>query len=367
VKPLLFTTGHVPAYRVAGLARLHETEDIEVALFGGRSRHGGAATDGELPFPHRRVSPRELFALASGGGYRAVVVPTGGRLALLAAWAGARRARAPVIVWASLWAHPRSPAHALSYLPLLRLYRSANALVTYGPHVSAYLAARGARNIHVAPQAVDNDFWSSPETGPAALPASATADVRFLFAGRAAPEKGLEVLLAAWRASGLGPPRASLILAGVASGDCARADATGAYTGQRAGVVFLPPLSPAELRDLYAACQVLVVPSIATRTFREPWGLVVNEAMNRGLAVIASDAVGAAAGGLVRDGETGLVVPAGDAQMLGRAIARLADDAPLRASLAAAGTGEVAAYDTDAWAQGFSHALSTLGLSRTRW
>jgi glycosyltransferase involved in cell wall biosynthesis len=366
VKPVLFTTGHVPAYRVAGLARLHEREDVEVALFGGRSRHGGAPTAGELPFPHRRVSPRELFALASGGGYRAVVVPTGGRLALLAAWAGARRARVPVIVWASLWAHPCSPAHALSYLALLRLYRSADALVSYGPHVSAYLAARGARNIHVAPQAVDNDFWSSPEAGQASLPASATADVRFLFAGRAAPEKGLEVLLAAWRASGLGPPRASLILAGVANGDGARADATRA-AGRQAGVVCLPPLSPAELRDLYAACQVLVVPSIATRTFREPWGLVVNEAMNRGLAVIASDAVGATAGGLVRDGETGLVVAAGDAQMLGRAIARLADDARLRASLAAAGTRAIAAYDADAWAQGFSQALSTLGLSRTRW
>ncbi len=77
---------------------------------------------------------------------------------------------------------------------------------------------------------------------------------------------------------------------------------------------------PVELRNLYAACDVLVLPSIPTRTFREPWGLVVNEAMNRGLAVIASDAVGAAAGGLVRDGRNGLVVPAGDpAALAGRA------------------------------------------------
>jgi glycosyltransferase involved in cell wall biosynthesis len=365
VKPVLFVTGHAPAYRVPGLASLHEREGIDVALFGGSSVHGGAASAGELPFPHRHVSPRDLFALARGGGYRAVVVPTGGRLALLGAWAGARRARAPVIVWASLWAHPRSAAHALSYLPLRRLYRSADALVTYGPHVSAYVAARGARNIHVAPQAVDNDFWSSPPTGPPPLPASATADVRFLFAGRAAREKGVEVLRAAWRASGLRPPRASLILAGVAGTGDAR-DAT-RVTAREAGVEFLPRLSPVELRDVYAACQVLVVPSIATRTFREPWGLVVNEAMNSGLAVIASDAVGAAAGGLVRDGETGLVVPAGDAQALGRAIARLADDARLRAALGAAGARAVAAYDADAWAQGFSAALSTLGLSRPRW
>ena len=68
----------------------------------------------------------------------------------------------PLILWASLWAHPRSAAHALSYLPLRRLYRSADAVVTYGPHVSAYVSARGARNVHVAPQSVDNDFWAPP-------------------------------------------------------------------------------------------------------------------------------------------------------------------------------------------------------------
>ena len=48
----------------------------------------------------------------------------------------------------------------------------------------------------------------------------------------------------------------------------------------------------------------------------EPWGLVVNEAMNQATAIIASDAVGAAAGGLVRDGRNGLIVPAGDAGAL---------------------------------------------------
>jgi glycosyltransferase involved in cell wall biosynthesis len=364
VKPVLFATGHVPAYRVDGLARLHEREDIEVALFGGRARHGGAAFAGELPFPHRRVSPRELLALAAGGDHRAVVVPTGGRLALLAAWAGARRGGAPVIVWASLWAHPRSAAHALSYVPLLRLYRSADALVTYGPHVSAYVAARGARNIHIAPQAVDNDFWSSPELEPAPASAAQAQGVRFLFAGRAAPEKGLELLRAAWRASGMRPPRATLILAGPGTSSAGSRAGAGAAAE---GIVCLPALAPARLRDLYGASEVLVVPSVATRTFREPWGLVVNEAMNRGLAVIASDAVGAAAGGLVRDGETGLVVPAGDARALARAITLLADDAPLRAALAAAGRRAVAAYNADAWAQGFSGALATLGLSRTRW
>ena len=129
------------------------------------------------------------------------------------------------------------------------------------------------------------------------------------------------------------------------------------------GVLCLDRVSPVELRNFYAACDVLVVPSISTRTFREPWGLVVNEAMNRGLPVIASDAVGAAAGGLVRDGETGLVVPAGDSPALAAAIGRLAGDPGLRARLGAAAAAEVRAFSHGAWAHGFSQALASLGLS----
>jgi glycosyltransferase involved in cell wall biosynthesis len=341
VKPVLFVTGHAPAYRVGALARLHELEGIEVALFGGRSTHGGPDFAGGLPFPHLHVRPPELYALAASGRYRAVVCPTGGRLAPLGTWAGARRGRTPLILWASLWAHPRTGAHLLGYLPLLRLYRSADAVVTYGPHVSAYVAARGARNIHVAPQSVDNDFWRAPAIAPPDAPRwPAGAEIRFLFVGRPAAGKGLPVLLAAWDATGLRPPAAALVRVGD------------------------PPVSPQQLRDVYAACQVLVVPSVATRTFREPWGLVVNEAMNRGLAVIASDAVGAAAGGLVRDGQNGLVVPAGDPVALAGAIARLAADAPLRARLGRAGAQDVLAFHHDAWAEGFSRALSSLGLAR---
>jgi glycosyltransferase involved in cell wall biosynthesis len=155
-----------------------------------------------------------------------------------------------------------------------------------------------------------------------------------------------------------------LILAGPSAGSVGLDRRSG--SGERS-VLALDRLSPVELREVYAACDVLVVPSIPTRTFREPWGLVVNEAMNGGLAVIATDAVGAAAGGLVRDGESGLVVGAGDVGALSAAISRLAQDEGLRERLGAAGAREVAAYSHEAWAEGFSRALSSLGLSRERW
>lgn len=359
MKPVLFVTGHAPAYRAGALLALHEREQIELALFGGRSRHGGADADG-LAVPHRRVRPRELAALAGSGRYRAVVCPTGGRVAPLATWAGARRARVGVILWASLWQHPRSAAHALSYLPLTHMYRSADAVVTYGAHVSAYVSARGARNVHVAPQSVDNGFWRSSDISRPSDPRwPADAAVKFLFAGRAAPEKGVSVLVDAWIGADLPGDAAALVLAGGGSDGARRAP-------DAATIVRLEALTPIALRDAYAASDVLVVPSIATRTFREPWGLVVNEAMNRELAVIATDAVGAAAGGLVRDGRNGLVVPAGHAPALAHAIATLADDATLRARLGAAGAHDVLAYSHDAWADGFARALQSIGLSRGR-
>jgi glycosyltransferase involved in cell wall biosynthesis len=369
-RPVLFVTGHAPPDRVGAFARLHELEGVEFALFGGRSQHGGGAAEGDLPFPHRRVRQHEVAALAAAGRHRAVVVSTGGRLALPGAWAGTRRARVPLILWSSLWAHPRTAAHLLAYPALRRLYRSADALVTYGPHVSAYVRARGAVNVHVAPQSVDNEFWAhplpAPGVGPPATPGwPSETDVKFLFAGRPVREKGLGVLLEAWRCSGLLAPAAALVLVGVGSTP-PWVPAGGAVTPRAGlpGVVRLDPAPPTELRSMYDSADILVVPSIATRTFREPWGLVVNEAMNRNLPVIASDAVGAVAGGLVRDGHNGLVVPAGDPRALAHALRRLAADAPLRARLGAAGAHDVGAYTHDAWAGGFSAALHSLGLSR---
>jgi glycosyltransferase involved in cell wall biosynthesis len=391
MKPVLFVTGHAPPDRAGAFARLHELENVEFALFGGPSKHGGpasaeedtlgregirtgASTSGrgpaltrDLPFPHRHIRQHEPAALAASGNYRAVVCSTGGRIAMGATWAGTRRAKVPLILWTSLWAHPRSAAHALSFLALRRLYRSADAVITYGPHVSAYVSARGARNVHIAPQAVDNGFWSAPEvTQPREESWPEQTDTKFLFVGRPAREKGLRVLTEAWRTTGLQAPAAALVLVGVGSTP-PWVPAGGAAGRGSDGMLCMNPVPPIELRNLYAACDVLVVPSIPTRTFREPWGLVVNEAMNRGLPVIATDAVGAAAGGLVRDGRNGLVVPAGDSNTLAGAIRRLVADPALRARLGEAATKDVRAFTYDAWAEGFSRALATLGVARERW
>jgi len=351
VKPILFVTGHAPPDRVGAFACLHEREDVRFALFGGRARHAVAAPEpAALPFPSLAVAQRAVARLAASGRYRAVVCGTGGRVALPAAWLGAGRARVPFVLWSSLWAQPLSAAHVLGYPLMLALYSRADAVVTYGPHVSAYVRARGARNVHEAPQAVDNEFWSAP-ADPLPRPAPFSA----LFVGRADPEKGLEVLLAAWRAAGLGPARAALVVAGLDPAEVPSAPA---------GVTIAGRLSPPQLRNLYAASDVLIMPSIRTRTFLEPWGLVANEAFNQACPVIATDAVGAAAGGLVRHERNGLIVRAGNAADLAAAIARLARDPGLVRRLGSTGAGDVAPFTQRAWAAGFSAALRTVGASR---
>jgi glycosyltransferase involved in cell wall biosynthesis len=345
VKPVLFVTNHVPPERAGAFAALHRRVPIELAIFGGRSTH---ATPGvpDPGVPHRHVRQREIRALAGSGGYRAVVCGTAGRVALPAAWLGSRGARVPFVLWTALWAHPRTPAHLAGGAPLLAaLYRSADAVVAYGPHVAAFVRGRGARNVHVAPQAVDNAFWSAPVERDPAAPFSV------VFLGRPSRAKGATVLLDAWRSSGLGAT-AALVLVGAGSGP-PRVPAGGAV----ASVGHQPP---EQVRNFLAAADVCVIPSLRTRGFREPWGLVANEAMNQSTPIIASDEVGAVAGGLVRHERNGLVVTAGDSAALAAALRRLHDDEQLRARLGANAGRDVFPYTFDAWAAGFAAALGSL-------
>jgi len=351
-RPVLFVTNHAPAFRTGAFAALHQAEDVVFALVGGDVRHGGALAHDALPFPVLHPRQRAVARLAASGRFRAVLAGLSGRVALPAAYLGARAARVPFVLWATIWRHPRTAAHALSYLPLRHLYRNADAVVTYGPHVSAYVRAKGACGTVVeAPQSVDDGFWSAPASPRRQAPFQA------MFAGRLEGEKGLQVLLRAWRAAGLSAPEAALILVGDGPFR-ARAAATGT-------VCPVGAMSPEEVRNFYAGSDVVVVPSIPTRDFVEPWGLVVNEAFDQGVPVIATTAVGAAAGGLVRHEQTGLVVPACDAGALGAALTRLHADPALRARLGAAGRAAVAAGHSHAhWAAGMSRALAAVGASR---
>ena len=238
-------------------------------MFGGPHQHAAAPVAPPADLPARSVSQREIGELVGSGRHRAVIVGTGGRVALPLAWRASRRAGVPFIFWAALWRTPRIAAH-LAAAPLMgRIYRRAEAVVTYGPHVSAFVASKGARRIFVAPQAVDNAFWGAPAAS--ARDERPDGDLNALFVGRADRAKGLDVLLAAWRGADIAAATLTVV---------------GDVPSHAPGVCYVGALDPIRLRDFYASSDVLVIPSIRTRRFLEPWGRVVDEAMNQGLAII---------------------------------------------------------------------------------
>ena len=216
----------------------------------------------------------------------------------------------PFVLWARIWSHPRTPAHALSWPATRHLYRHADAVVTYGRAREplrggaprrARERVRGAAGGGRA--STSRRPWRAP-TGqpPGSSAAGPGAELLVLFAGRLEHEKGVR------RAAGClaeGDARA-----GRAAGVRRPGPARGRKWPERVKASgALGTLRHPHLPALYAAADLLVLPSVRTATFVEPWGLVVNEAMLQSTPVIASDAVGAVAGGLVRDGRNGLVFP----------------------------------------------------------
>lgn len=98
-----------------------------------------------------------------------------------------------------------------------------------------------------------------------------------------------------------------------------------------------------EIPRVMDAHDVLVLPSV-----REQFGMVVPEAMTRGMAVITTDAVGAI--GLVDPGRTGLVVGADDVPGLGAAMRRFVDEPGLAERMGADGRAFVARWASPEYA-----------------
>ncbi|SMF63154.1 Glycosyltransferase involved in cell wall bisynthesis [Tistlia consotensis] len=128
-----------------------------------------------------------------------------------------------------------------------------------------------------------------------------------------------------------------------------------AEAGAAGSVRFLGFRNQAELPAFYELAEVFVLPSE-----HEPWGLVVNEAMNAGTAVIASDQV-AAAHDLIspRRGrpETGVVFPVGDIAALRGALEQVLADPERAAALGRQALARVSAWDFEADVAGLRAAL----------
>jgi glycosyltransferase involved in cell wall biosynthesis len=144
-------------------------------------------------------------------------------------------------------------------------------------------------------------------------------DVVVLSVARLAREKGVDVLVRA--AATAQVPQLVLVVAGDGPERHSLEQVAGE---QRVRAVFLGDVAWERIAELYVAADVF-----ALLSEREPWGVVVNEAAACGLPLVLSDRVGAAAD-LLRHGENGLLVPAGDVEAAADALRRLAEDDALR-------------------------------------
>jgi glycosyltransferase involved in cell wall biosynthesis len=198
---------------------------------------------------------------------------------------------------------------------------AAAAIVT----TSAWTRSR-LRELYALP--ADRVHVAEPGVDPAEIAPGTAAGGALLCVAAVTPDKGHDVLLdglatatdLTWRCSCVG------------SLDRDAAFARGAWrrareSGLRGRVRFHGPRVGPALDRAYAAADLLVLPS---RT--ESYGMVVTEALARGVPVLASEVGGVSESlGHGEDGtRPGLLVPAGDAAALGAALRRWLVDAGLR-------------------------------------
>jgi glycogen synthase len=152
-----------------------------------------------------------------------------------------------------------------------------------------------------------------------------------VFVGDVTKDKGVEVLFAAYRSLSSPPP---LVLAGRQLPD--------APPDPPPGVELLGPISPDAVLTLMRSASMVLVPSIVL----DACPTVVLEAMAAARPVVASTSGGIP--DLVVDGETGILVPPGDAPALAGAVAALIADPVTATSMGRRGLERVRAYTASA-------------------
>ena len=208
--------------------------------------------------------------------------------------------------------------------------RTSDAVVAISSYTAREIARFAQVPVRVIPYTLG--FDEVPQTSRPGR--GARQDFRIVFVGRLVERKGVTHLIEAVRrlpaelhahltVIGEGPERQALEAQARAAGLERRVDIRGR-------------VPDAELRDAYAASDVMVLPSILdARGDTEGLGVVLLEAMSYGIPVVASDIGGIT--DIIENGNSGLLVRPADADQLARALERVARDPALAARLGTAG------------------------------
>lgn len=166
----------------------------------------------------------------------------------------------------------------------------------------------------------------------------------FLFVGRLVERKNVKLILRAARR--LDAERFAVVIAG--SGE--QLEELKSLAAEQANVHFLGNVAPADLPAVYAMADVLVLPARD-----EPWGLVINEAMTCGLAIIAHGHCGAAVDLVAED--NGFKLSGFTEEELAAAMNQLIDDEGLLDSMKEASRRKIQGWTIEQAANGIFDAI----------
>jgi phosphatidyl-myo-inositol alpha-mannosyltransferase len=307
----------------SGLVRARRLSDEEVRIL-----------DGDRP---RRTSTlRSVVRLAAWcwrRRTRLTAIYANGLAELNLAAPAAILSRTPIVVWAhtsdpSAWARRLAPV----WRRLLPDVRWA-AVSTIARDVLVDIGLCDADVVSIIPNPVDPRDVEASSRAPSDVPTVG-------YIGPATSQKGFDLLPGiARRLSDLALSWAVFVPAASASAVLDGSE----YQALREAVGGRLTLRPwvGDVRDVYAACDIVLCPSR-----KESFSRVAAEAMVNGLPIVASDL--AAFRDLLGDDEAGLLFPAGNAEKAARSMRRLVVDPHLRVRLGERGRTRARAFAPEA-------------------
>lgn len=242
---------------------------------------------------------------------------------------------------------------------LMRLFRQVDAFLAIGTANRNYYLNHGVPGdkIFLMPYAVDNARFQAAATESAASAVRSALGLEsgrpvILFASKLQARRRPHDLWEAYARLSAGgeEPTPYLIFVGEGT-ERAELEAAVARHGW-SSVRFVGFQNQTEMPGYYALADVFVLPSE-----REPWGLVVNEAMNARKAIVVTRDVGAAAD-LVEDGVNGYVVRVGDVDALSNRLRQLTTDPQLTTAMGANSARRISQWDFEADVLGLRQALA---------
>jgi glycosyltransferase involved in cell wall biosynthesis len=210
------------------------------------------------------------------------------------------------------------------------------------------------------PYAVDNDYFRdcAVQASPNREILRSTLNLKpglpiFLFASKLQTRKRcidlIEAFLRLAPARGVEPPAYLLIAGdGIERLSIEQRIRESGFTNIR----MLGFQNQSELPRLFDLSDVFILPSI-----HEPWGLIVNEAMNAACSIVVSDEVGCAPD-LIEDGVNGFVFPAQNIDALNGILRRFLDDPLLAQKQGQRAAAMIAAHGFQQDVEGFRRALA---------